>query len=96
MKNKFLREKKVHDLLLPLTQKCKKKKVSVLINKFKKLMSFSSFFFLGSDFIKTSTGKETVNATFPVAIVMLRAIRDFFWKTGNKVFYCQQIFLPSE
>nr|KAF6373432.1 deoxyribose-phosphate aldolase [Pipistrellus kuhlii] len=40
---------------------------------------------LGSDFIKTSTGKETVNATFPVAIVMLRAIRDFFWKTGNKV-----------
>uniref|UniRef100_A0A8C8Z4Z0 deoxyribose-phosphate aldolase n=1 Tax=Prolemur simus TaxID=1328070 RepID=A0A8C8Z4Z0_PROSS len=39
----------------------------------------------GSDFIKTSTGKETVNATFPVAIVMLRAIRDFFWKTGNKV-----------
>ena len=45
MKNKFLREKKVHDLLLPLTQKCKKKKVSVLINKFKKLMSFSSFFF---------------------------------------------------
>ncbi|XP_025721132.1 deoxyribose-phosphate aldolase-like isoform X2 [Callorhinus ursinus] len=39
----------------------------------------------GSDFIKISTGKETVNATFPVAIVMLRAIRDFFWKTGNKV-----------
>lgn len=39
----------------------------------------------GSDFIKTSTGKETVNATFPVAIVMLRAIRDFYWKTGNKV-----------
>lgn len=38
----------------------------------------------GSDFIKTSTGKETVNA-FPVAIVVLRAIRDFFWKTGNKV-----------
>ncbi|XP_053081849.1 deoxyribose-phosphate aldolase isoform X3 [Acinonyx jubatus] len=39
----------------------------------------------GSDFIKTSTGKEAVNATFPVAIVMLRAIRDFFWKTGNKI-----------
>ncbi|XP_068962243.1 deoxyribose-phosphate aldolase isoform X2 [Petaurus breviceps papuanus] len=39
----------------------------------------------GSDFIKTSTGKETVNATFPVAIVMVRAIRDFFWKTGNKI-----------
>uniref|UniRef100_A0A4X2LF03 deoxyribose-phosphate aldolase n=1 Tax=Vombatus ursinus TaxID=29139 RepID=A0A4X2LF03_VOMUR len=39
----------------------------------------------GSDFIKTSTGKEAVNATFPVAIVMVRAIRDFFWKTGNKI-----------
>ncbi|KAM8980577.1 deoxyribose-phosphate aldolase [Sarcophilus harrisii] len=39
----------------------------------------------GSDFIKTSTGKETVNATFPVAIVMVRAIRDFYWKTGKKI-----------
>ncbi|XP_056655277.1 deoxyribose-phosphate aldolase isoform X1 [Monodelphis domestica] len=39
----------------------------------------------GSDFIKTSTGKEAVNATFPVAIVMVRAIRDFFWKTGKKI-----------
>ena len=29
----------------------------------------------GADFIKTSTGKESVNATFPVALVMLRAIR---------------------
>ncbi|XP_038626472.1 deoxyribose-phosphate aldolase isoform X2 [Tachyglossus aculeatus] len=39
----------------------------------------------GSDFIKTSTGKETVNATLPVALVMIRAIRDYFWKTGIKV-----------
>ncbi|XP_071987981.1 deoxyribose-phosphate aldolase-like [Engystomops pustulosus] len=39
----------------------------------------------GSDFIKTSTGKESVNATFPVALVMVRAIRDFYWKTGYKV-----------
>ncbi|MBN3307993.1 deoxyribose-phosphate aldolase isoform X1 [Amia ocellicauda] len=39
----------------------------------------------GSDFIKTSTGKETVNATFPVAIVMVRAIRDFLRRTGHKV-----------
>ncbi|XP_019400040.1 PREDICTED: deoxyribose-phosphate aldolase [Crocodylus porosus] len=39
----------------------------------------------GSDFIKTSTGKEAVNATLPVGLVMLRAIRDFYWKTGNKV-----------
>ncbi|XP_069765453.1 deoxyribose-phosphate aldolase [Narcine bancroftii] len=39
----------------------------------------------GSDFIKTSTGKEGVNATLPVALVMVRAIRDYFWKTGYKV-----------
>uniref|UniRef100_A0A9J7YSE6 deoxyribose-phosphate aldolase n=1 Tax=Cyprinus carpio carpio TaxID=630221 RepID=A0A9J7YSE6_CYPCA len=39
----------------------------------------------GSDFIKTSTGKETVNATYPVAIVMVRAIRDYFLRTGYKV-----------
>jgi len=39
----------------------------------------------GSDFIKTSTGKETVNATYPVAIVMVRAIRDYFLVTGHKV-----------
>lgn len=32
----------------------------------------------GSDFIKTSTGKESVNATFPVALVMVRAIRDYY------------------
>ncbi|XP_073477457.1 deoxyribose-phosphate aldolase isoform X3 [Aquarana catesbeiana] len=39
----------------------------------------------GSDFIKTSTGKESVNATYPVALVMVRAIRDYYWKTGIKV-----------
>ncbi|KAG7454470.1 hypothetical protein MATL_G00260000 [Megalops atlanticus] len=39
----------------------------------------------GSDFIKTSTGKETVNATYPVAIVMVRAIRDYFLRSGHKV-----------
>ncbi|XP_030641883.1 deoxyribose-phosphate aldolase isoform X2 [Chanos chanos] len=39
----------------------------------------------GSDFIKTSTGKESVNATYPVAIVMVRAIRDYYLRTGHKV-----------
>merc|ERR1719359_2760653 len=39
----------------------------------------------GSDFIKTSTGKEGVNATFEVALVMVRAIRDYFEKTGYYV-----------
>lgn len=39
----------------------------------------------GSDFIKTSTGKESVNATLPVSLVMIRTIRDYYEKTGNKV-----------
>lgn len=41
----------------------------------------------GADFIKTSTGKESVNATLPVTLVMLRAIRDFKDLTGFKVGY---------
>jgi deoxyribose-phosphate aldolase len=36
----------------------------------------------GADFIKTSTGKETVNATLPVGVVMARAIRDHHGETG--------------
>ncbi|XP_005103099.1 deoxyribose-phosphate aldolase [Aplysia californica] len=39
----------------------------------------------GADFIKTSTGKEGVNATFVVALVMIRAIRDFLQRTGIRV-----------
>jgi deoxyribose-phosphate aldolase len=41
----------------------------------------------GADFIKTSTGKEPVNATLPVTLVMLRAIRDYYAKTGHVVGY---------
>ncbi|MEM1373251.1 MAG: deoxyribose-phosphate aldolase [Pseudomonadota bacterium] len=41
----------------------------------------------GADFIKTSTGKEAVNATLPVSIVMIRAIRDYFDRTGYRVGY---------
>lgn len=36
----------------------------------------------GADFIKTSTGKESVNATIPVGLVMIHAIQDFKRKTG--------------
>jgi deoxyribose-phosphate aldolase len=39
----------------------------------------------GADFIKTSTGKEPVNATLPVGIVMTRAIRDYWERTGDRV-----------
>jgi len=39
----------------------------------------------GADFIKTSTGKESVNATLPVGIVMTRAIREYAQETGMAV-----------
>jgi len=39
----------------------------------------------GADFIKTSTGKEPVNATLPVSLVMVRAIREYNERTGYKV-----------
>jgi deoxyribose-phosphate aldolase len=39
----------------------------------------------GADFIKTSTGKEPVNATLPVGLVMTRAIRDYRERTGIAV-----------
>ena len=39
----------------------------------------------GADFIKTSTGKESVNATLPVGVVMTRAIREYGERTGRGV-----------
>ena len=41
----------------------------------------------GADFIKTSTGKESVNATLPVSLVMIRAIRDYYDRTGIRIGY---------
>jgi deoxyribose-phosphate aldolase len=41
----------------------------------------------GADFIKTSTGKEAVNATLPFSLVMARAIRDYQELTGHRVGY---------
>lgn len=39
----------------------------------------------GADVIKTSTGKEPVNATLEVSLIMVRAIRDYLLQTGHKV-----------
>lgn len=41
----------------------------------------------GADFIKTSTGKEGINATLPFTLVMLRAIRDYHALSGAKIGY---------
>lgn len=39
----------------------------------------------GSDFVKTSTGKEKVNAILPVGLIMCRSVRDYYERTGYKV-----------
>ena len=39
----------------------------------------------GADFIKTSTGTEGVNATLPVSLTMVRALRDYGKATGYRV-----------
>ncbi|KAJ1483996.1 DERA protein [Baffinella frigidus] len=39
----------------------------------------------GADFIKTSTGKEKVNATLEVSLIMCRAIRDYHEATGVRI-----------
>ena len=39
----------------------------------------------GADFIKTSTGKVSPAATLPVTLVMLEAIRDYFYETGVRI-----------
>ena len=39
----------------------------------------------GGDFIKTSTGKVNPAATLPVTLVMLEAIRDYFFATGIRI-----------
>jgi deoxyribose-phosphate aldolase len=41
--------------------------------------------YAGADFIKTSTGKISPAATMPVTLVMLEAIRDFYYKTGKMI-----------
>lgn len=38
----------------------------------------------GADFLKTSTGREAVNATIPAGIVLARAIREHYAKTGRR------------
>jgi len=41
--------------------------------------------YAGADFIKTSTGKVVPAATIPVTLVMLEAIREFYYRTGKKI-----------
>lgn len=52
--------------------------------------------FAGAHFIKTSTGKDAVNATLPTGIVMCRAIKEFERLTGQKVQQFKIIFVIIE
>ena len=49
------------------------------------LMASKVCMMAGADFIKTSTGKEPVNATLEVGLVMTRAIREYYERTGHVV-----------
>jgi deoxyribose-phosphate aldolase len=49
----------------------------------------------GADFIKTSTGKESVNATLPVTLTMLRAIRDYDTRTGYRLATNRRVVFPK-
>lgn len=46
----------------------------------------------GSDFIKTSTGKEAVNATLPIGVVMSKAISDYHAVTEKKVAFLDLLY----
>lgn len=39
----------------------------------------------GADFVKTSTGKEPVNAVLPVGLTMVRSVREYFERTGFQI-----------
>lgn len=45
----------------------------------------------GSDFIKTSTGKEGVNAILPVALVMVRCIREYYEVCYLEISWCHYL-----
>ena len=47
----------------------------------------------GADFIKTSTGKENINANLNNSLVMLRMIREFYEYSGKRIgFNLQEVF----
>ena len=56
-----------------------------LLNTDQKIMAAELVADAGADFIKTSTGKIGVAATMPVTLVMLDAIKDYYFKTGIQV-----------
>ena len=81
----------VFDEIAAIKQACGDARLKVILetgelgsyDKVRKASDISMY--AGDDFIKTSTGKISPAATMPVTLVMLEAIRDFYYKTGKKI-----------
>jgi deoxyribose-phosphate aldolase len=81
----------VFDEIASIKEACGKARLKVILETgelvtFDKVRRASDIaMYAGADFIKTSTGKISPAATMPVTLVMLEAIRDFYYKTGKMV-----------
>lgn len=81
----------VFDEIAAVKDACKSARLKVILEtgelgSFDKVRRASEIaMYAGADFIKTSTGKIQPAATMPVTLVMLEAIRDFYYRTGKQV-----------
>lgn len=81
----------VFDEIAAIKEACGKVRLKVILETgelgtFDKVRKASDIaMYAGADFIKTSTGKISPAATMPVTLVMLEAIRDFYYKTGKRI-----------
>jgi deoxyribose-phosphate aldolase len=81
----------VHDEIAAVKEACGKARLKVILETGELCtldnVRQASFIAMqaGADFIKTSTGKISPAATMPVTLVMLEAIRDFYYETGRMV-----------
>lgn len=81
----------VFDEIVAIKEACGKARLKVILEtgelgSFDKVRKASDIAMLaGADFIKTSTGKISPAATLPVTLVMLEAIKDYYYKTGIQV-----------
>ncbi|MEJ7627726.1 MAG: deoxyribose-phosphate aldolase [Ferruginibacter sp.] len=81
----------VFDEIAAIKEACGKARLKVILetgelvtyDKVRKASDIAMY--AGADFIKTSTGKVVPAATIPVTLVMLEAIREFYYKTGKKI-----------
>lgn len=81
----------VFDEIAAIKEACGKARLKVILETgelgtFDKVRKASDIAILaGADFIKTSTGKISPAATLPVTLVMLEAIKDYYYRTGTQV-----------